>query len=848
MRSYFGDIIMKKFLSVLISVVLCFGITACNAPGNGGGNNPPEYFANADILAYSYNRMENADLSFNFEVKASSQNSGGARLASNTSTGGAYVEDGKYIMPNTTQVEAPKTSFFDQYNDMLEGVRESCRETVDYVIEKVTVMDTIVNNFGNRYILHYDSENDIVTVYKYYESSSVPGTSDNKGNNQIGSTVVDDNGYTLPAVFDDKITSLEKITFYYDDHGCETVEYYRYDVSKFNGIVDYTATSIVYTPGKKYSIKTYGCQIDSQTLQIASDEGISITIADRTSGKWQGVSFSRLTRDSAYFTKQGGYNGSELDFLFETDQGVFCVSGRILVSREGSIIYGGDEPAMPEDEIFFVADYVDAPGFFTMVDFEKKAPLYFSSRLDLFKGWNKAVLNYTEGAFHMYYGGEGSYIEYENGIYVDSNATYWNEDLGFIKTIDAEDGNYFLTEDGQTHDHTWFYENVDVNKTITLSGGQMYINPETMQPTSGLILDFSVTDSFTTMDNFRTEDLFGVTSKYFKYIGFEHEYYDVDKIINLTNNVCRNTDVFVNNLSNSFLGCDFTVDNLKNYIVSECDKAKAVAQSFSGFRSSYEVVNMSNLPKLPSNFTAISLDGKVSGKVTVSQSGLDFSAVSVSVEKSILLGDQNEYGVCAVFEGDGIYAIENAFEVKKYANADMTITGKSSATVPALNVGRYQLKLYFGKKIDGGYAKISNMVSANVNSFSDFTYQIQSDGGYYEYSFTYEGGKAYVDVVFVDQQAPTIELKNSTAHQGNTYLAFNQGATVVDLIGAIKVSDNFDETITLTNDNVVLIIGGSEQAVSITSSLVNQGRYKVMVKDAQGNLASVEFIVVTAQI
>lgn len=833
---------MKKFLSVLISAVLCLGLTACNDPDNGGGNNPPEYFANADILAYSYSRMENADLSFNFEVKASTE-SGDARLVSNITTGGAYVEDGKYIMPNTTEAEAPKTSLFDQYNDMLEGVRDSCRETVDYVIEKVTVMDTIVNNFGNRYILHYDSENDIVTVYKYYESSPEPS----EGGDKIGSNVVGDDSNTLPAVFDDKITSLDKITFYYDEQGCETVEYYRYDVSKFNGIVDYSATSIVYTPGKKYSIKTYGCQIDPQTLQVASDDGISITIADRSSGKWQGVSFSRLTRNNAYFTKQGDYNGSDLIFLFETDQGVFCVSGRILVNRDGTIIYGGGVPAMAEDEVFFAADYVDAPGFFTMVDYEKKAPTMFSSRLDLFKGWNKAVLNYTEGSFHMYFGGEGSFIEYENGVIVESNATYWNEDIGFIKTIDAEDGNGLLTEDGQTHDYTWLMESVDMNKTIQISGGQMYINPETMQPTSGLYIDYSITGGFSTWDDSMTEDLFGVVAKYFKVIGLEHENYDVDKIINLTDNVCRNTDVYVNSLSNSFLGFDFTVDNLKNYIASECDKAKALAQSFSGFRSGYEVVNMSDLPKLPSNFTAISLDGKISGKVTVSQSGLDFSAVSVSVEKSVLLGDQNEYGICAVFDGEGSYAVQNAFESKKYSNANMTINGKSSAVFPELSVGSYELKLYFGKNTDGGYAKISNMVSANVNSFSDFNYQIQGNGGYYQYSFTYEGGKAYVDVDFVDQQAPTIELKNSTVHEDETYLAFNADATVIDLIGTIKALDNYDGAITLTNDNVVLITGGGEQAVGITSSLVNQGRYKVKVKDSQGNLASVEFIVITAQ-
>ncbi len=833
---------MKKFLSVLISAVLCLGLTACNDPSNGGGNNPPEYFANADILAYSYSRMENADLSFNFEVKASTE-SGDARLVSNITTGGAYVEDGKYIMPNTTEAEAPKTSLFDQYNDMLESVRDSCRETVDYVIEKVTVMDTIVNNFGNRYILHYDSENDIVTVYKYYESSPEPG----EGGDKIGSNVVGDDSNTLPAVFDDKITSLDKITFYYDEQGCETVEYYRYDVSKFNGIVDYSATSIVYTPGKKYSIKTYGCQIDPQTLQVASDDGISITIADRSSGKWQGVSFSRLTRDNAYFTKQGDYNGSDLIFLFETDQGVFCVSGRILVNRDGTIIYGGGVPAKAEDEVFFAADYVDAPGFFTMVDYEKKAPTMFSSRLDLFKGWNKAVLNYTGGSSHMYFDGEGSFIEYENGVIVESNATYWNEDIGFIKTIDAEDGNGLLTEDGQTHDYTWLMESVDMNKTIQISGGQIYINPETMQPTSGLYIDYSRTGGFSTWDDSMTEDLFGVVAKYFKVIGLEHENYDVDKIINLTDNVCRNTDVYVNSLSNSFLGFDFTVDNLKNYIASECDKAKALAQSFSGFRSGYEVVNMSDLPKLPSNFTAISLDGKVSGKVTVSQSGLDFSAVSVSVEKSVLLGDQNEYGICAVFDGEGSYAVQNAFESKKYSNANMTINGKSSAVFPELSVGSYELKLYFGKNTDGGYAKISNMVSANVNSFSDFNCQIQGNGGYYQYSFTYEGGKAYVDVDFVDQQAPTIELKSSTVHEDETYLAFNADATVIDLIGTIKALDNYDGAITLTNDNVVLITGGGEQAVGITSSLVNQGRYKVKVKDSQGNLASVEFIVITAQ-
>ncbi len=838
---------MKKFLSILISAVLCLGLIACNDPDNDGGNNPPEYFVNADVLAYSYSRMENADLSFNFEVKASTV-SPGARLVSNTTTGGAYVEDGMYIIPNTTEEEAPKTDLFDQYNDMLEGVRDSCRETVDYVIEKVTVMDTIVNNFGNRYILHYDSENDIVTVYKYYESSPSASTGDDKGKNQIGSTVVDDNGNTLPAVFDDKITSLEKITFYYDEQGCETVEYYKYDVSKFNGIVDYYATSIVYTPGKKYSIKTYGCQIDPQTLQIASDEGISITIADRSSGKWQGVSFSRLKRDSAYFTKQGNYDGSDLSFLFETDQGVFCVRGRMLVNRDGSIIYGGDEPAMAEDEVFFAADYVDAPGFFTMVDFENKSPTSFSSPLDLFKGWNKAVLNYTEGNFHMYFDGEGSFIEYENGVVVDGRTTYWNEDIGFIKTIDAEDDNNLLTEDGQTHDYTWLSENVDINKTIQISGGETYINPETMQPTSGLYLNYSVAGGFSTSDTSLTEDLFKVVAKYFKVIGLEHEDYDVDKIINLTDNVCRNTDFYVNNLSNSFLGFDFTVDNLKNYIASECDKAKALAQSFSGFRSGYEVVEMSNLPKLPSNFTAISIDGKVSGKVTLSQSGLDFSAVSVSVERNILLGDQNEYGVCAVFEGKGSsYAVQNAFENKKYSNANMTINGKSSAVFPELSVGSYELKLYFGKNTDGGYAKISNMVSASVNSFSDFNYQIQGNGGYYQYSFTYEDGKAYVDVAFVDQQAPTIELKNSNVHQDNTYLAFNADATVIDLISAIKVVDNYDEAITLTNDNVVLIANGSEQAVKVTSSLVNQGRYKVSVKDVQGNIASVEFIVVTAQ-
>ncbi len=843
---------MKRLVSILLAAVVCFGASACSLiPGLGG-------LINADILAYSYNRMEGADLTFNMSMKSSAINAAapaaeGMGAARRTAVGATPlgVSGDRFIIENE-EGTSDGLNFFYQYDELLESTRSEAREIVDFALSEITVIGQLVRHEMTQafYLLQYSASADVVTVYKFFRPYESSGGG--KGDGMMGVAPNPDSDRYSTALMGNKITGLTRVSFYYDENGYETVEYYTYNITAFEGVYTFSSTEIVYTPGQRYVIKQYLCNFDPIAMTVDEDsETVNYTAADRATGKWQGLSM-QAEKDDPYLTGEGTYQSSKWgpEFLMETDAGIFFFITKLYPYRDGACVtddWGDDADwqARPTDEIRMMVDSVSNEAF-AAVTYTDGAVAYINLLLANMAGWTEVVLNPPDPdyPYHIYYNEEGEYIQLSNGDRIDVGWMYWHLDHGYIRNyFDENDQSMFEFEDGTVHTWDWFVENVDLNRAMQLGQAESPINGETGKAT-GLYWMLSGAMSYTDM-NARPADTLGVVSKFLAEKGLTVKGFNTRHLFNLTSALASDAPTYMNRIYKSRYGSDWSAAAMAETLYSEAAASREFAASLNGFFDNYEVISSFQLPKLPGDFATISLGGRLTGGFTVTEAGFNFSAMQAAVAKSILLGDQNEYGIAAVLTGTGgTYEIAGAFESQRYANADMTISGRTSAPIPSLEVGEYELLLYFGKKTEAGYAKISDTVSAALTSFTPFTVEREDVGGYFRYTFAKSGDSLRVTVTYVDEQAPTITLENATENGGNTYLAFGAGATVADLLSFVQAEDNRDGILVLTEDNVALKNGGTD--LTLTSPLTNGGCYQITVRDAQGNEASVEVYVAIA--
>lgn len=144
----------------------------------------------------------------------------------------------------------------------------------------------------------------------------------------------------------------------------------------------------------------------------------------------------------------------------------------------------------------------------------------------------------------------------------------------------------------------------------------------------------------------------------------------------------------------------------------------------------------------PQDSNDVALECDIVGNVAVTESGLNFSAVKVTVKASEILENEKEYTV-AVFIGSVELSV---FDTFTYAKADMEFIGKS-VNIPTLPVGEHTLSMYFALKTSAGCVRIKT-VMPTVDSFAAFDKKIDAADGYYIMAFSKEGGALKIAVVY----------------------------------------------------------------------------------------------------
>ena len=146
---------MKKLLKVISAVLLAFTITFLGACNPNKSSFSAAYF-------YCINKLENADLSFNFASGVSSPS--GVSLASQTTSDVTYeVSEGDFYYDEGVH------TYFGWQTYSLQGLADEARMRIDELTQCVTVLNKLVvfNGVTARYI-GYDEENNVVTGFIGY--------------------------------------------------------------------------------------------------------------------------------------------------------------------------------------------------------------------------------------------------------------------------------------------------------------------------------------------------------------------------------------------------------------------------------------------------------------------------------------------------------------------------------------------------------------------------------------------------------------------------------------------------------------------------------------------------------
>lgn len=862
---------MKKFICFLLVLVMALGVCACSNPGDIPPGVPPQgppteaHIENADLLAYSFDRIENADLDFNMSVGSGANNGSSVNALSNDTYSLMSASENEVIINNSDYVQW--VDFFSSNETFLQSIRADARRLCDFVLDKVTVVNKIVCESGSNYLLQYEGDDDVLTVYSFYggvdESTLEKAPEENNGGvgggidgekepiggekeeigGEIGGAGSSENAY------EGKITRLTRIQFYYDKDGDEAVNYFTYGISNYEGRYGISSSDITYIPGKHYVIKNYNCAVNPQTNEI-SDESVLYTAADRSTGKWQGISFN-VNKDAPHFTKEGDYSnrGIFISFLFETDAGIITLGSKLAIYRDGDEII--NDFAQPNDQIVLQFEGLRTEAF----DLSKNSNGSWNVALTLaaLDGWDYVRLDVSDEVFdlggeiydgrnHPYLRDENDYVHFENGKKMTGGAqggSLFVDGLGFIGVVMQDDYPYFVTEDGVVHDSEWSVENIE-GKTALQIGGETYLDTLIEIPN----LFFVHTTLFEEGGDGILDNPIELMHKMFKHAGLTSKTQDdTDAVFVKAKDYQLNSRLYMDGLFRQWCGYAFTLDNFKEYVFGLMDSTTQKIAIYNGFADKFEKVHISKVPELPTNFSLIPLTNGLTGKATVSEQGIDFTAVNANISKNILLGDQNEYTVCAQFVGKKVFNLANAFEVKQYANANMSLSGLAAELVD-LAVGDYQLGLYFAKKTTDGAIRLSETVICEVNDFTAFSKQVDGVGGYYTYNYSCVGGKLNVSVSFTDTQAPAIVLENYSQQESQNVMTFENGKTVGDLVLNVSVEDNCDGSIAIGIDNVLIMTSSDGEAVLSTDALINGEIYRITVKDKAGNESIVQIKVI----
>ena len=749
---------MKKFTKCFLAVMLALTISfsgACKCDLTGGIS--AAYY-------YCVNKLENVDLSFNFDGKAQ-----GATLTSlETNANGDLIytcEEGDYY-----QDEGWHT-YFGWQTFELEELSSQARMRIDELTQTVTVLNKLVvfNGVTARYI-GYDEANDVVTgfigyVYNDYIQDKDEGIDSDVVMGGIGST--DGGEYVDPyaGLPKDTLTGAMYIKIY-DEDGVEVVEFstFEYAGKAYDGSNrgSYLYTHIKNAPGKEYIVERSTFYTNLSSLDILENQGTSsIFRAIKQDGKFIGskaeFDYSKsnpLVSGEAFVELNGGYY--VLDLADETD-------------RYFSIGYGS-------------YDFSD--------DAESNDEHYLP--LTMLKGWD-SIVHYVEDKnydnvidqfdYEATLQGQISisgddYILLDNGKKITAGML-WSKEDGFITLNNAGapiDDVYYTKEDGTVIPYTEFQDYAnnanydflsfdwipivpfpipgsdDFGKLISggimtsiygyygggSSGGGVVVAP------GGEVSTPSGSGEGTTEGEegkAPKQSTMSLCFEFMKENGLTISGFDAGELYTYNETAKTQRNAMVQAQFSAAFNYDFNaqgINSLKDKVMLD---TKNFVSNCRTIYSTYERMLRKNMPKLEEGAGLVNLENAAKGEFTVTNGKFDFSNVSITVPKHILLQSGETYGIKVYLTGAKDVEVEGVFNTFTYNKQETVCVGNSNVVIPDVTEGEYIVKAVFGKIKDGRFMELSGNVFLDSSTFETVQKSATIDGNNYDITIENLGGR-----------------------------------------------------------------------------------------------------------
>ena len=801
--------------------------------GNGGATTP---LKDADLLALSYDRLENADLSFNFEIKQKEQPASQKSAMNKEVTFGDKSEgkvdettdnkeevkddgkdDGKGETGSTEIKTEPETyqkypdeqftsqdgsDLFSSQRSQIDAMRNNARRLADYVLDHVTVMDTLVVDGSSRYLLHYENGSDILTTVVY---------------NQYGQN-----------------ESYSEIEIYYDDEGTETVEMWSYEIESFSE-TDYNgrAYHLIYAADKNYYISE---ELSSyREVEGFKRTNYHVSAAFRgENGFWRGMN-CYYDVNNPLISKQGTYDyGNGLlwvSFLAETESGIYSFGERFVPTRNGGELWNNVE-AQPTDSLKVQSYNLQGAGY--SIDTLNSLCLF---GLDNLVGWEKVVIRLDEeyelnNPYSTYWlRDENDYLALRNGKKIYANSL-WSEEYGWLirKFPETYPGSY-ITEEGEEISAT----EVDESKCVLFCDVEQNIDRERKEPGNAF-----VRISLRNPDYAKSLQIlakcFAASDIYLNGVSPE--------LMTGMADMYAQRDVYTNETYRHLFGTDFTPETVVPAYLKTAEEMTEFAAGWKEFLSQFDEIDFEEMPDRPENLGLLSFKDNLQGEGFLTEQGFDFSAVRYTANKNVVLSEGESYGVYVGFASAEGSLILDGFSTQTYAHETMTIQGKAEVALPELSEGSYVLKAFFGKTTSDGWVRLTEISTIPVGDFDTFEVEETLEGGKLIGVYYKEDGQIKLVVSFVDMQAPTFTVSGGepTEEDGvwKYSLVLCETDTVETLVQMIEATDNYDEEVVVSIDNVTF--GG---AAVLAEDFVQNGEYTVVISDQAQNTAT---LVITVEI
>ncbi|MBR5439209.1 MAG: hypothetical protein IKV61_03210 [Clostridia bacterium] len=747
----------KCFLAVMLALTISFS-GACKCDMTGGGISAAYY--------YCVNKLENADLSFNFDGNAQ-----GATLTSlETNANGDLIytcEEGDYY-----QDEGWHT-YFGWQTFELEDLSKQARMRIDDLTQTVTVLNKLVvfNGVTARYI-GYDEANDVVTgfigyIHNDYIQDQDEGIDSDIVKEGVGST--DGGEYVDPNALlpKDTLTGAVYIKIY-DEDGVEVVEFSTFEyLGKYYEDPNkgrYLYTYIKNSPQKEYIVERSTLFTNASSLDILENEGTSsIFRAIKQDGKFVG---SKAEFD---YSKSNPLVSGEA--FVELDKGYYVLDLADETNRYFSIGYGS----------YDLSDEAEANG-------EHYLPL------TMLKGWDSIVhyvedKNYDNVIDQFDYEAtvqgpidisDDDYILLDNGKKITAGML-WSKEDGFITLNNAgapNDDVYYTKEDGTVIPYTEFQEyannadyeflcfteipiipfpvqgSADFGKLISggiktsiygyhgggSSGGVVESTP------SGGVESAPSGEGETAPNggeenNAPTQSTMSLCFDFMVENGLTISGFGAGELYTYNETAKTQRNAMVQAQFNAAFNYDFNaqgVSDLKDKIVQD---TKDFVSNCRTYYTTFERMIRKNMPKLEEGAGLVNLENAAKGTFAVTNGKFDFSNVSITVPKHILLQSGETYGIKVYLTGAKDVEVEGVFNTFTYNKQETICVGNSNVVIPDVTEGEYIVKAVFGKIKNGRFMELSSNVFLDSSAFETIQKSATIDGNNYDITIENLGGR-----------------------------------------------------------------------------------------------------------